>query len=151
MKWALPKQLIVDFVAGLFVLLFLYTAIMKLKDFRFFIGSMSHTPLLRPYSTLLAGLIPGVEIAITILLIIPSTRFWGLLLATGLMAIFTFYVAYILSTMKQLPCSCGGVIQEMNWREHLLFNISFFVAGISGILTYKRIIAINRSSRIPVK
>ena len=148
---ALSKQLIVDIVAGLFVLLFLYTAIMKLKDIRFFSGSMSHTPFLRPYATLLAGMIPAVEVAITILLIVPATRFWGLMLATGLMAIFTLYVAYILSSMKELPCSCGGVLQQMNWREHLLFNISFFVAGILGILTHKRIIAINRSSRIPVK
>lgn len=146
----IPKQLIVDIVAGLFVLLFVYTAIMKLKDIRFFIGSMSHTPLLRPYATLLAGLIPAIEIAIAILLIIPATRFWGLLLATGLMTFFTFYVAYILSSTKQLPCSCGGVIQQMNWQEHLVFNISFLVAGIVGVLTNKKIIAINRRSRIPV-
>ena len=149
MKGSIPKQLIIDIVAGLFVLLFLYTAIMKLRDSHLFIASMSHTPILRPFATFLAAVIPGVEIAISMLLFIPVTRFWGLLLATGLMALFTLYVAWILYSMKKLPCSCGGVIQQMNWRQHLLFNFSFLVAGIVSILAYKKIIAINRSSRTP--
>jgi uncharacterized membrane protein YphA (DoxX/SURF4 family) len=151
MKLTLPKQLIVDIAAGLFILLFMYTAIMKLKDIHLFIGSMSHTPLLRPYATLLAGLIPGVEIAISIALIIPSTRYMGLVLATGLMGVFTLYVGLILHSMKELPCTCGGVLQQMNWQEHFLFNISFLTLGLAGIHAHKKIIAINRSSRTPVK
>ena len=149
MKCLLPRQLYIEIVVALYVLLFLYTAIMKIKDIPFFIGSMTHTPVLRPYATLLAGMIPAMEIAIAVLLIIPRTRHYGLLTGTGLMGIFTLYVAFILATMKELPCSCGGVIQQLNWKEHLIFNSGFLLAGILACFWNKEFIAINRRSRIP--
>ncbi|MBK7562208.1 MAG: hypothetical protein IPI68_12055 [Chitinophagaceae bacterium] len=150
MKRSLPKQLYIEIVVALYVLLFLYTAIMKFRDIPFFIGSISHTPVLRHYATLLAGMIPAMEIAIAILLIIPRTRYYGLLTGTGLMGIFTLYVAFILATMKELPCSCGGVLQQLNWKEHLVFNSGFLLAGIVACYWNKQFIMINRRSRIPV-
>ena len=150
MKRLPPRQLYIEIVVALYVLLFLYTAIMKFRDIPFFIGSMSHTPVLRPYATILAGMIPAMEIAIAILLIIPRTRHYGLLTGTGLLGIFTLYVAFILATMKELPCSCGGVLQQLNWKEHLVFNSGFLLAGIVACYWNKQFIMINRSSRIPV-
>ncbi len=149
MKRPEPRQLYIEIVVALYVLLFLYTAIMKFRDIPFFIGSMSHTPLLRPFAGILAGMIPTMEIAIAILLIIPRTRHYGLLTGTGLMAIFTLYVTFILTTMKELPCSCGGVIQQLKWKEHLIFNSGFLLAGILACYWNKGFIAINRRSRIP--
>ena len=150
MKRSLPKQLYIEIVVALYVLLFLYTAIMKFRDIPFFIGSISHTPVLRHYATLLAGMIPAMEIAIAILLIIPRTRYYGLLTGTGLMGIFTLYVAFILATMEELPCSCGGVLQQLNWKEHLVLNSGFLLAGILACYWNKHFIMINRSSRTPV-
>ncbi len=150
MKRTQPRQLYIEIVVALYVLLFLYTAIMKFRDTSFFIKSMSHTPILRPYAPLLAGMIPAIEIAIAILLIIPRTRQYGLLTGTGLMGIFTLYVAFILETMKELPCSCGGVLQQLNWKEHLVLNSSFLLAGIVACYWNKQFIMINRSSRTPV-
>lgn len=149
MKRLPPRQLYIEIVVALYVLLFLYTAIMKFRDIPFFIGSMSHTPILRPYAIILAGMIPAMEIAIAVLLIIPRTRHYGLLTSTGLMGIFTLYVAFILTTMKDLPCSCGGVIQQLNWKEHLIFNSVFLLAGMLACYWNKGFIAINRRSRIP--
>jgi len=94
-------------------------------------------------------MIPAMEIAIAVLLIIPRTRHYGLLTSTGLMGIFTLYVAFILTTMKDLPCSCGGVIQQLNWKEHLIFNSVFLLAGMLACYWNKGFIAINRRSRIP--
>ena len=150
MKRTQPRRLYIEIVVAIYVLLFLYTAIMKLKDLSFFIGSMYHTPVLRPYATLLAGMIPAMEIAIAILLIIPRTRYYGLLTGTGLMGIFTLYVTFILTTMEELPCSCGGVLQELNWKEHLVFNSVFLLAGVLACYWNKQFIMINRSSRTPV-
>ena len=150
MKKMSPRQLYIEIIVALYVLLFLYTAIMKLRDIPFFIGSMSHTPILRSYAGILAGMIPAMEIAIAILLIIPRTRQYGLWTGTGLMGIFTLYVAFILATMKELPCSCGGVLQQLNWKEHLVFNSGFLLAGMLACFWNKEFIAINRRSRTPV-
>lgn len=151
MKILQSKQLFIEIAVALYVLLFLYTAIMKLRDIPFFVGSMSHTPALRPYANILGGMIPAMEIAIVILLIIPATRHYGLLTGTGLMAIFSLYVAFILISMKELPCSCGGVLQQLNWPQHLIFNSAFLLTGILACYWNKQIIAISRRSRTPEK
>lgn len=146
-----PKRLFTEIVAAFFVLVYVYTAIMKLKDIPGFIGTMSRTPFIHSYANLLAGLIPGIEIAISIFIIIPPTRLYGLVTATGLIALFTLYIGYLMISVPKLPCSCGGIIQDLSWRGHLIVNISLTLAGILSIKFYKEVIAINRNSRTPVE
>ncbi|HZH70563.1 MAG TPA: MauE/DoxX family redox-associated membrane protein [Flavobacteriaceae bacterium] len=33
-----------------------------------------------------------------------------------------------------MPCSCGGVLEQLGWTEHLAFNIGFMGLGVVGIL-----------------
>lgn len=149
MKPTTAKAIFIEVTTALFVLLFIYTAIMKLRDIPFFIGSMNHSPILRPYAPFLSVYIPAVELILAILLIFPDTRYAGLVCASLLMLIFTAYIAYILLSSDQLPCSCGGVIQQMKWPAHLIFNILFLLMGASSIVLKNQLIAINRSSRTP--
>jgi hypothetical protein len=139
-----------EVVAALFVLLLLYTAISKFLDYKGFAKAMLHSPLIADFSQSLAYAIPTIEMAIVILLAIPLTRRHGLKVATGLMALFTSYVAYMLLASSKLPCTCGGIFEQLNWKEHLLLNSAFLMLGISSlIIENKHIIMINRSSRIP--
>lgn len=138
MKQLQLKKAYIEIISALFILLFLYTAIMKLKNIPSFIIAMRQVPLLHAWANLLAGFIPGVEIATVILLLIPATKYIGLVIATGFMAILTAYVFYILLTMSKLPCSCGGVIQQMTWRQHLIFNLVLTGLGMLGIYRNKK-------------
>ncbi len=151
MKLQKSKRLFTESVAAFFVLVYMYTAIMKLKDIPGFIGTMSRTPFIHSYANLLAGLIPGIEIAISIFIIIPATRFYGIVMATALIATFTLYIAYLMIALPKLPCSCGGIIQDLSWKGHLIVNISLTLAGLLSIRFYKEVIAINRNSRTPVE
>jgi len=36
-------------------------------------------------------------------------------------------------TDDNLPCSCGGVIQQLSWTQHIVFNLIFIAAGGIGI------------------
>ncbi|MFX9224384.1 MauE/DoxX family redox-associated membrane protein, partial [Acinetobacter baumannii] len=66
---------------------------------------------------------------------------------------FTSYISYMVLFIPNLTCSCGGVIKEMSWRQHLGFNLFFIIISIVGILLQQRtkdFIAINRQSRKPV-
>ncbi len=143
------NDFIINLVAALFVGLYCYTALEKLKDVSGFVWAMSNVPAIASYANFLSGFIPGLEIGICILLIIPYTRTLGLFCASTLMTMFVLYVLFVLLTMKHLPCTCGGFIQEFTWLQHLLFNLSFLTIGIVSIILTKRVIAINRSSRIP--
>ncbi len=154
MKPIAQTKVFVDVVAALFVLLFLYTAIEKLKDIPGFIGAMSRSELIGGMATVVAWVVPVTELIIVVLLIVPRLRMTGLVAATALMAVFTIYIAYILLSAKKLPCKCGGVIESLGWRDHLLLNLGFLMAGLATIFhknIIKRFTAINRSSRIPVE
>jgi hypothetical protein len=82
--------------------------------------------------------VPALELLVACLLVVPGTRKWGLYGSFALMAGFTLYVGYLLAFADDLPCSCGGVIQQMTWGQHLLFNIFFTVIAWTGIRLYKK-------------
>jgi hypothetical protein len=54
-------------------------------------------------------------------------------LSCGLMTLFTIYIAIILVVNNHIPCSCGGIIQSMSWKQHLLFNVACIILSVIGI------------------
>lgn len=142
-----------ELIAALFIFLFLYTAISKISEYYTFRTILLKSPLIKPYAGPLSWLLPVTEIITSILLFLPFTRKFGLILSLGLMAIFTIYVTYMVLFVPNLPCSCGGVLKELSWNQHIIFNLFFTALGILALwLTnkHKLFIAINRDSRIPV-
>jgi hypothetical protein len=81
------------------------------------------------YENFLAWFIPSLEIAIAATLLIPRTRVAGLWAAFGLMLVFSIYV-YVLAHFYRFPgCSCGGIISQLNWKQHFYFNVGFTLLG----------------------
>jgi hypothetical protein len=150
-----PKLTIFYFakvMTGLLIFLFLYTALTKLYDVSRFAAAMKHNNLLYPYADVLKWLVPVTEIIIVILLCILQTRRTGILISAILLALFAGYISYMLLQDSDLPCTCGGILESMSWKQHLMLNISMAALSMSAWLWYpKRFIETNRSSRIPVK
>ena len=130
----MARKIILEIIAFLFILLFLYTAGSKLSDLEKFRVVISKSPLLYPAADVVAVVIPLLEVVVAILIAIPRTRYIGLFGAFTLMVIFTAYITAILQLSENIPCSCGGVLQQMGWREHLVFNVFFSLLGLSGII-----------------
>lgn len=144
---------ITEIIAALFILLFVYTAVSKLTNFNLFYFTLQHSPLSGSYAKIIALALPVTELVIAGLLFIPRTRMAGLYLSFVMMIIFTLYIGGMIMLSSKLPCSCGGVLKQMTWKQHLVFNVLFILlAGWSIWLNqrYKRFIAINRNSRTPV-
>jgi putative oxidoreductase len=143
-----------DLIAAVLIFLFVYTAINKLMNIESFEAVISKSPIIHQNASLISWLVPLGELIISLLLLIPVFREYGFLFSSILMGIFTLYVAYMLLFIPTLPCSCGGVIQKMNWTQHLIFNIFFFFLSFFGWRIKRSLdkdfIAINRTSRIPV-
>lgn len=147
------RSFIVEIIAALFILLFVYAAVSKLIDHKDFLYSLQNSPLLQPLASIFSWLVPCTEIAISILLFSPKRKEAGLLFSTFLMTAFTFYIAYMLLFIPHLPCSCGGVLKNMTWKQHLVFNSCFMLLAFIGwriSKSNKDFIAINRISRTPV-
>lgn len=123
----------VETINFLFVILFLYTGISKLMDYSVFKEQMSASPILQPFAPFMAWALPVAEFAVSLMLIIPRWRMKGLYASTFLMIAFTIYVAAIITFDEKLPCSCGGIISLLSWRDHLIFNSAFIVLGFMGV------------------
>lgn len=154
MRKLLTEQFLIELIASLFILLFLYTGLSKLKEQTEFQVVLSKSPLLSTSSLVLSWLLPIIEIATSVLLFLPRTRKYGLVASMLLMTLFALYISYMLLFTPNLPCSCGGVLKQLNWSQHLLFNIFFLLLSILALwLSNKNkfFIAINRNSRTPVE
>ncbi|MCL1669897.1 hypothetical protein M2T82_17695 [Elizabethkingia ursingii] len=135
------KKIIPFAVSIFFVILFCYAAISKVLDFENFQVQISASPLLNGFSQFLPYTIIIVEVIIAGLLCYRKTRTAGLIGSFILMLIFTGYIALLLSTSKNLPCSCGGILEKMSWHQHLDFNIGCVILTIIALslnLKYSR-------------
>lgn len=131
------QTVIVEIIRFLFIVLFFYAAVTKLLDYHGFVGQIGKSPLLTRYSTWLAWLIPSIELIITIILIIPRWALAGLFASFGLMTLFTLYIIFILSFSRDVPCACGGILNTLDWKEHLVLNIFFVAIGLIGIKLHR--------------
>ena len=130
--------ILIEIISVLLICLFVYTGISKLNEHNNFQGVLSQSPLIGAMSNFLSWLIPILELFTALLLFFPFARKWGLFISLILMTIFTLYVFYMIVFIPHLPCSCGGVIKLLTWKEHLLFNIFFSVIALLGISLYKK-------------
>ena len=131
------KTLFIELVCYAYVLVYLYASVYKLFDYKFFVAQLELSPLLGGYAGSLAWLVPSSEIIGAMLLLVPKWRRMGMLLCTLIMTLFTIYITYILTFSPMVPCSCGGILATMGWREHLVFNSCFVAAGLWAFLVMK--------------
>jgi putative oxidoreductase len=148
----IKRQVLIESISGLLIMLFLYASISKFLDFKRFISEMNNQPFSVKYTPYLIWAIPGLEIAISAALIFERTRTAGLYASLVLMALFTIYTGSILlHFFNYVPCSCGGVIRKLTWGQHLVFNLFFVGLSITGIiLQYRKrflTISINKTKK----
>lgn len=132
-------DVILEVICCAFILLFGYTAVSKFLDFSSFRYDIGRNfPFLHFFEVYIAVAVPSIELIIAVCLIVPRLRKAGLYASMSLMCFFTLYVARILSFSKDVPCTCGGVLREMTWEQHLWFNIFFTCLALVGIWFNKR-------------
>jgi uncharacterized membrane protein YphA (DoxX/SURF4 family) len=126
--------LFVEIIVFLFVILFLYTGISKIMDYDIFKEQLAESPVLKPVAQLVAIGLPLLEFLLSAMLIIPRWRLKGLYFSTALMIAFTIYIIALMLFADHLPCSCGGVLAQLSWGQHIVFNSVYIVLGVIGII-----------------
>ncbi|MBO9202955.1 MULTISPECIES: MauE/DoxX family redox-associated membrane protein [Niastella] len=130
----LSKNMIVEIICSLLIILFIYSSLSKLSAYERFSVQLSKSPFITSYYKLVAWSIPGAEIVIAFLLAIKRTRLIGLYAAFFLMSLFTAYLLIMLNFSYYIPCSCGGVLEYLSWEQHIVFNGFFIVIAGAGVL-----------------
>lgn len=128
------KKIAVEIICYLYILLFVYAAVSKLIDYENFEVQIGQSPLLSVYAKFVSIGVLVMEILIAVILSIRGLRILGLYLAFNLMIMFTAYIVLILNYTTHVPCSCGGILEDMGWNEHLWFNICFIILAAAAIL-----------------
>lgn len=129
-------MMIVDVISALFILLFLYAAVTKIMDYQRFSIELAKSPILNAISKYVSIMVPLTEFIIVMLLLIKRTQYFALYACLCLMAMFSFYILMILNFSEYIPCSCGGILENMTWREHFEFNLGFIFLAIAAILLH---------------
>jgi uncharacterized membrane protein YphA (DoxX/SURF4 family) len=135
----MTRKTLLGIIVFMFILLFVYAAMSKLLDYERFALQIKSSPIIGPYSGLLAWAVPAIEIIIVTLLCAPKTRAIGLNAAFGLMLLFTMYISFILLFSGNIPCSCGGILESLGWVEHLIFNFAFVLLAAMGVGLHRRV------------
>ena len=136
----MPKrQVLIESVCALIIGLFLYASVSKFLDFKNFTDQMNNQPLPKSWTPFLVWAIPLLEVAISFLLLFEYTRLVALYGSLIVMIVFTIYTGIVLlHFFHYIPCSCGGVIRNLTWRQHLVLNVFFTALSTLGILLQRR-------------
>lgn len=130
----MKKRVMIELICALLIFLFLYTAISKLVDYTRYYGQINGQPLPNVLTPFIVWTLPTIEILIAIGLMFSRTRLAALWSSFILLIIFTIYIGLILAnTFEKIPCSCGGVLQNLTWIQHLWFNLFFILLTAAGI------------------
>ena len=145
----MKRNLIIEFIGSLLILLFVYTAISKLLDYTAFKNVLSRSPLIGEKAGIIALALPIAEVLVAVLLFVPRTRLWGFYGSVALMSVFTLYLAYMINFTPKLPCSCGGVLKQMTWNQHLVFNVFFVALSVTGLVLERKRIKRKHEEELP--
>ncbi len=128
----LTNELITFIPAILLVFLWGYAVISKLAEHEKFIAQMklAPVPMMHMLGPVLGWLVPLIETVLIWLLFNEKYRELGLKLSFVLLLIFEIYISIMLLSGLDLPCTCGGLISKLQWKEHLIFNAFFMCVAL---------------------
>ena len=140
----MKKEVVLKFLSGIIALLSFYAALSKLVDFEVSKHEMLKQVFSRDIALMLVWIVPLVELVIAALLLFNFTRLIGFYASLVLLSSFSIYIAITMSgAFGRIPCSCGGILKNMGYWTHLIFNLFFIVLALLGIAIERRWI-INR-------
>ena len=128
----------VRIISLLYIVLFVYTASSKLIHLGQFQLQLERFPFISSYATWIAIGVPLVELVVAGLFLFEKYILTALYASISLMVFFTTYIIMVLSFSDSIPCSCGGVVSSMGWKTHIIFNSTFIILALIGILLIRK-------------
>lgn len=132
------KTLLLQAVSALIAALFVYAAVSKILHLEQTKVHLGQSPFISEYAIPLAYGVPAMEIAIATLLVFPAWQFLGLLTALFMLNLFNAYILAMLSFSHYVPCSCGGVIEQLSWKGHIALNTVFACMAFVALLIQQK-------------
>lgn len=109
-----------------------YAGLSKLLDYGGFRFALLGHRLIESHLYLVAWLVPAIEVMIALLLLFRRTVVAGFVVSAIFLVALTAYIFYLFAYYPHLPCSCGGLIGLLSWRQHIVFNGVFIILSLTG-------------------
>jgi len=122
----------------MYVVMLTYAATSKLLDFEQFKIQLGQSPIITAYADWVAWGIPLIEYMIVGLFLVPRFTLLAFYASFSLMIMFTTYILLILNFSDYIPCSCGGVLEDLGWTEHIVFNVGFIIIAAIALFYLER-------------
>ncbi len=126
------KHIITTIIRCLLIFLFCYTAVSKWLSYDALLYQLQQSPFLPGGYTFLSFALPALELAITVCLALSATAKAALAASAVVLTIFTVYIICMLLFASDVPCSCGGFITFLSWKQHIIFNTTGLIISIWG-------------------
>lgn len=131
----LVKKVYIEAIVIALIVLFSHTAYNKLFiELTATQSVLKHYPLIGSSPVFFSWTIPICEVVVILLLLIPKLKVFGIAASVLLLFSFTIYIIYMLSVTTELPCTCGGMIRNLTWTQHIVFNVICILFAISALI-----------------
>jgi len=137
----MKRPVIIQLICGGLVLLFAYAAGSKLLSEEQFRQVLATMPFVKHFPDAAAIILPLMELLLVLLLMLHRTTKAGLYAALTILTVFTIYLGGMLLFSPNLPCNCGGVLQQLTWRQHIVLNVFFIILTLIAIRQNKLLVA----------
>lgn len=125
--------------AALLAIMFTYAALSKLANYQLSREQMLNQIFPDTIAVQLTWSVPVLELLITISLVLRTTIRKGLYASLLLLTAFSLYISLTMSGIfGSVPCSCGGILKNLGYTTHLLFNLFFILLAVIGIKADQR-------------
>jgi hypothetical protein len=122
-------------IIALFVALWIYAAVPKLRNIKYFKEVLKSQAIPRWSVPWLSWMLPIGELGTMVLLIVPETKLIGMYLSLFMMSAFTVYVSGIIYQVYDIyPCPCGGVFSRIGWKKHFKVNLLLTLIAVVGVV-----------------
>lgn len=123
-------------IAILMAFIFLYATVSKVFELNKFYYQLAKSPLIPyGYNEYVGNIVLLIELII-VYLVFKNKIQYSLLISFALMFFFSLYIGYLLYFSYFIPCSCGGILGDLSWDNHLIFNIATTILSGSAYLLY---------------
>jgi len=129
----MKKETAIRIFCSLLILLFAYAGLSKLTNHAMFEAQLTRFPLIGNSAVFLSWVIPLIELIMVVLLFVPKFERAGLYASAIVLTLFTLFLVFMMGFVTNLPCSCGGVITQLTWKQHVFFNLFFLTLSLAGI------------------
>lgn len=128
------KQITVDIICILFIVLWVYACLSKWTNPEF-TNQLNKSPYLEGLFGFVSVVLPLGELIIAALLLFPATQLLGLYLSLFTIVLFTGYIYAMVNLSYYKPYS---ILSELDWNTHIILNLAFCLFAVTGILLWKK-------------